>query len=93
MTIWKYEVKPDEFSVWMPEGAKVLTVQTQGKTAQMWALVNPDNRAKERKFVTFGTGHEIDNRLDLVYIGTFQAGWLVFHLFEILPDVPRLEVA
>jgi len=80
--IWKYEVRPDEFTVEMPNGAQVLTVQIQGESVQMWALVDPDAERVQRTFVTYGTGHPIMNASELVYIGTFQPRPLVFHLFE-----------
>jgi hypothetical protein len=81
-TIWKYNVGADDFSVEMPKGAQVLDVQFQGNLAQMWALVNPDNEMETRQFITYGTGHPIINSSSLEYVGTFQADWLVIHLFE-----------
>ncbi len=81
-TIWKYMVGADDFSVEMPKGARVLDVQLQGELVQMWALVDPDAEVVTRNFVTYGTGHPITNPDELLYIGTFQVNWLVFHLFE-----------
>lgn len=82
LRIWKYPVGVDEFDLEMPEGAQILATQMQIDTAQMWALVDPEKPLETRHFVTIGTGHPI-RYANLSYIGTFQADWLVIHLFEI----------
>lgn len=86
-TVWKFPIDPsDVIEVDMPEGAHVLTVQTQGDQVCMWALVNPDRPTERRFFRMAGTGHPIDEELGaLIWIGTFQlhGGRLVFHLFEL----------
>ena len=57
MTIWKYRVDPtDAFKLDLPEGAKVLDVQLQGDTVQLWALVNPKAEKHARTFRTVATG-------------------------------------
>jgi len=87
-TIWKYNVGADEFSIQMPIGAQVLDVQLQNGLAQMWALVDPTAEMTTRQFATYGTGHPInaDDHTELNYVGTFQCGILVFHLFEVHPN-------
>ena len=84
-TIWKYNISiEDTFSLELPQGAKILTVQEQQGEPQVWVLVNPDNKLEIRNFRLVGTGHSIEeNRLE--YIGTFQVlnGNFVGHLFEI----------
>ncbi len=86
-TIWKFPVKmPLEdnlFSVEMPEGAQVLTIQTQARLAQMWALVDPASPLEERFFRLYGTGHHINAEMGC-YVGSFQLaeGALIFHIFE-----------
>ncbi len=86
MTIWKYPVyMQDEFSIDMPPGAKILSVQIQGDSPQMWAMVEEESfgRTQRRRFKVVGTGHPITED-GLAFIGTFQlrGGSLVFHLFE-----------
>jgi hypothetical protein len=82
-TIWKYPLG-DTFpkSIMMPCGAKVLTVQMQGRQLQLWALVDPNQPYEPRRFSVFGTGWE--SEISGTYIGTFQldGGSLVFHVFE-----------
>lgn len=81
MTIWKFPLAvTDEQVIMMPEFSKPLTVQMQGKTPTLWALVNPDRKMTPRNFYTFGTGHPVSSSA-LAYIGTYQTGPLVFHVF------------
>ena len=88
--IWKFPLT-HEGAVEMPVGAKVLTVDAQfnerrEEQAYLWALVDPDPRVERetRRFRTVGTGHQIANAEDLIFIGTFMfaGGALVFHVFE-----------
>lgn len=84
--IWKYELKVDGVQkINMPEGAKILTVQTQFDNPCIWALVNPTNTLTVRNFEIYGTGHNIQIG-SRQYIGTFQvnSGFLIFHVFELL---------
>lgn len=87
LSVWKYEVLREErFAIDIPKGAELLTVQMQGNTAQLWALVEPDREKETRHFHLAGTGHPIGDDV-LQYVGTFQTRMgLVFHLFEVVPD-------
>jgi hypothetical protein len=86
MKIFKFpfEVK-DNFTVEMPDGADILTVQNQRETGCMWAICDPEARKVKRQFAVVGTGHEF-NLKAYAYIGTFQerGGVFVWHLFELL---------
>jgi len=85
LTIYKYPIEPRDFTLTLPERARLLTVQTQYSRPCLWALVDPEAPPEERHFVTYGTGHPVtDDPVRLTYIGTFQleGGMLVFHLFE-----------
>jgi hypothetical protein len=92
-TIYKYTIDPDTKvqTFVMPGCAKVLTVQMQGAAVCLWAQVNTDHAAEDRRFAVYGTGHSLpndDGNTSLNYIGTFQPNEggspLVFHLFEIV---------
>ena len=64
-TIWKFPLDvTDETECVMPVGSELLTVQTQGDTLCVWALVDPDPKAKteSRSFRIFGTGHVVEER-------------------------------
>lgn len=87
-SIWKFNLPslPGE-SIEMPEGAEILTVQTQGDSPMIWAMVDPQMKKENRFFVIIGTGHTIpDDGIKRNYIGTYQqmGGALVWHLFEII---------
>jgi hypothetical protein len=93
-TIYKYEITAGLNTIALPEDAEILTVQIQGETPYLWALLNTAKLKKDRYFIIFGTGHDIDMILKSTehkpyelhkYIGTFQmpAYGLVWHLFEV----------
>lgn len=79
--IWKYKLDGLISQIQIPIEAKVLTVQTQNEQPHIWALVNPNNEMETRKFTVIGTGHPFDDT-NMKYIGTFQDGPFVWHLFE-----------
>jgi hypothetical protein len=86
-TIWKYPLEiTDQQSVTMPEGAKILTAQMQGRDLCLWAIVDPDARHHEDRHIQIvGTGHLIEGLEDakqFSYIASVQMGALVWHVFE-----------
>jgi hypothetical protein len=88
LTIFKYPIPvEDHFTLELPKDAKILTVQTQRGTPQLWAMVDSETEKEVRYFRLSGTGHPLgEDYLRIInYIGTFQIenGALVFHLFEI----------
>ncbi len=96
-TIWKYSVPfAGEFTLDMPKGAEVLTLQLQEGEPVMWVAVDPDAEKEEIKFSLIGTGHAVDFELiQSNYIGTYQelGGKLVWHLFQHKYSVLRARVA
>lgn len=81
-TIFKYPIEVvDSQEIKMPIGAEVLTVQVQGDIPCLWALVESSVPSESRTILIFGTGHPVSG-LNNKYIGTFQLGALVFHVFE-----------
>ena len=88
LTIYKYPVLiKDHFTLELPVGAEILTVQTQRGTPHLWARVDSETEEETRYFRLSGTGHPLgEDYIRIInYIGTFQMenGALVFHLFEI----------
>lgn len=84
-TVYKYGIEIKyHFSVSMPAGAQVLTIQVQHGKPFIWALVDTEAQLAERHFRVAGTGHPIEDENPL-YVGTYQlhGGDLVFHLFEV----------
>lgn len=85
LSIWKYELQVTEAQVVrMPAGARILTVQVQRNVPCLWALVDEQAKREPRVFRVFGTGAPFD-AADAAYVGTFQDGALVWHLFEVKP--------
>jgi hypothetical protein len=84
-TIWKYPITvTDRFTLNLPKGAQILSLQPQHDQVCLWALVDPDQPKEARLFRLFGTGHAVEEGDRLSFVGTFQVqgGSLVFHVFE-----------
>ena len=88
MRVYKYEVPVTSiFMLYLPTGAKILNFQTQREEPTIWALVDetlPEEDTEQRTFFLVGTGHDVPDLSDLIYIGTtlMAGGDLVWHLFE-----------
>ena len=82
--IYKYDVLPS-FSLLLPAGANVLTVQIQDDTPKVWVAQSRAAGVEvgERHFRCYGTGHPFDLE-GKRYIGTFQQQEFVWHLFEVV---------
>lgn len=84
-TIYKYPIEvTDEQTLTLPVKAQILTVQMQGETPCIWAMIDTEeSRTKRIVIRVYGTGHPIAGSEDLTYLGTFQihGGQLVFHAF------------
>lgn len=82
--IYKYPLAAEDLqTVIMPEGAEILTIQVQGATPCIWALVDIEQPEERRTFRTYGTGHQVVT--NGTYRGTYQllGGDIVFHVFEV----------
>lgn len=79
--IWKYSL---ENVIEMPKGAEILTIDIQNGqlfNAQMWVKVDTENEVEKRMFEVIGTGQNFDDT-NRKYIGTYQDGPFVWHVFE-----------
>jgi hypothetical protein len=82
MLIYKYPLTANHIQyVNMPRGAKVLAVASQGSIPTIWAEVDPEAPMEIRSFCTCVTGGEAPGSA-WKYIGTYQSGWFVGHLYE-----------
>lgn len=77
-SVWKYPLGTRTMA--MPQGAEILCIQMQDGCAVAWALVDTEAPLASRTFGVFGTGHEVPP--DYTYVGTWQQGPFVWHLFE-----------
>ena len=85
--IYKYELEVTNVqTIDMPVGAKILCIQLQNFMPCIWALVDPDMPKERRTIEIFGTGHDVPDKGERKYIGTYQLmnGALVYHCFELL---------
>jgi len=91
-TIHKFPITiTDRFTLNLPKGAQILSLQPQHDQACLWTLVDPDQPKEARLFRLFETGDEVEEADRLSFVATFQihGGSLVFHVFEYL----RMELA
>lgn len=81
--IHKYQLLNETHSINVPEGAEILSVQTQNNVPCIWMLINPKETMFDiRTFFMVGTGNCFNQ--DGKYIGTCQLdrGSCVMHIFE-----------
>ena len=86
-SIYKYTLEDTDLqTVTMPQGAKILCVQTQRGAVCLWAEVDTDKPGEDRTIEVFSAGHEMrsDMGLSRQYIGTYQLfdGAWIFHVYE-----------
>lgn len=82
-SIWKWEIPiTSHFSLPMPKGARVLSVQMQNGAPVVWAEVSQDAAREARSFHVVGTGTPLPMGVSLKYVGTIQQGHYVWHLYE-----------
>jgi hypothetical protein len=79
-TIWKFELPTPICVVQMPVDAMVIRVGRQGAAVCLWAMVESDNALEDRLFAIVGTGRPIPHNGR--YLGTWDDGPFVWHLFE-----------
>lgn len=84
--IWKYPlILTGEQNVTMPVESKILSVINQaGGNIVLYALVNTGNVSRVvREIVIVGTGNPFpEDEENLVFIGTVEQGYFVWHIFE-----------
>lgn len=79
----------------MPEDSQLLGMLVQGGVPVIYSMGVPEAKRKIRIVKIYGTGHDIDEPvlvtdrsghplgLDaFTYIGSFQVGWFVGHVFD-----------
>lgn len=85
-TIYKYKVEATDLpSVIMPVYADILSARAIGDEIYVWATVDDTHPTIARQLAVYGTGHKIDENLNLRFIDTviMYDGKLVFHVFEV----------
>lgn len=81
MKIWKYPLEEGtEYRIQMPKGARILDLQLQDRVPTIWAQVDPEAEKETRSFRIIGTDQIFFDALE--YVGTYQEGYLVWHVFE-----------
>lgn len=90
LTVCKYPVPAqDEFTIDMPEGAKLLSYHKQHESGcgMLWALIDPSRPEVERHFRLADSDESICDDRALIYVGTALFDGEI-HLFE-LGDISK----
>ena len=85
MKIYKYEIEvTDQQTLQLPQQAEILSIQLQDGKIVLWALVDDKcELIKDNRFIEcYGTGHEIDDASELLFLDTIQYRGGVWHFFE-----------
>ena len=84
-TIFKYPISAThECLIDLPKGAKIISLKVQRGIPCLWAIVDTDAEIEKRKFMTYGTGHELPVNPG-TFIGTFLVNdFFVYHVFEVI---------
>lgn len=84
--IWEFELRVDDaLTIAMPQGSRLLSVQVQMGKPCLWAMVDPSRPRVSRRLAVRATGQSCDSLThELVgFVGTFQLGGFVGHLFDL----------
>jgi hypothetical protein len=82
--VYKYEINSGK-AIHLPHGAKINSVNFQGKKVFLWALVNPRKELDIRTFDVFSTGEAIHRNegYKLKFVGSaFKGDGDVVHIYE-----------
>lgn len=67
----------------LPRGARALSLQVQRGVPCVWWICDPDAPRETRALVVRGTGEPFSLLSASLYVGTWQDGNYVWHLFEV----------
>lgn len=83
--VWKYPI-PLQGAVTLdvPKGGTFRTIQMQREPC-VWVEVDPNAPTESRRLYVIGTGQPFDTNDVTKYIGTWQNGGFVWHLYEAHP--------
>lgn len=66
----------------LPKYAQILSVADQRGQGHIWVMLDPDLPREPRTILIYGTGQEVDPGKIGAFIGTYQSGVFVYHVFE-----------
>lgn len=85
MKIYKYLLNvTDHQVIKLPYVWQILTIQKQFDFFVMWALVDTNTKETEMEIEMYGTGEEVREKANKMYIATVQDGNLVWHFFRVM---------
>lgn len=81
-TIWKFAMQTFRETFSIPRRSTFLTTQLQDDVPTLWFEVDSEAATEQREFVVCGTGGPLPQG-NRKYLGTFQKGWFVGHIYEV----------
>ena len=90
-TIWKFLLDPQEEQIlFVPKGARILSVKTQRGTPCLWAEVDPDAPKTSLVVRMAGTGHPLGDLESFRFVDTVftHDDSLVWHFYVKEVDTP-----
>lgn len=82
--IYKFKLRAvGQQEIEMSKNAEILCLETQFGEPCIWTLVETDDEQEIKSFFIVGTGEPMPENPSK-YIGTYQKGEFVFHVFELL---------
>lgn len=87
--IYKYKLPSlgGELNIEIPEKGRICDINCQGEDIYMWCVVNTDSPMIKRKIVTIGTGWEISNPDNMMFLKTVHMpNGLVCHVMGIVDE-------
>jgi len=87
-SIYKYPFSiSNAFTLGLPRGAQILSVQVQDAQPVLWAMVDTEEVVQLREFRVFGTGQPMPDLPRVDFLATIQMDFLCWHIFVVRPDV------
>lgn len=93
--IWKHVMPMSgEFTLDLPQGTRLLTVQRQYNNPVMWVAADPTVPRASRRFFAAMTGQDLPDDV-INYVGTavLMDGSYVVHILELVPKSDGEDVA
>ena len=82
--IWKFQLQnTDRQTIFIPENAKFLCIQSQKEIPYLWYLVDVEIQTIPTTFRIIGIGHHIETDFNGKHLGSYQLmdGSFVGHVF------------
>lgn len=84
LSIYKYRIETKNIEINLPLGSQVLSAESQANGVVLYVLLNPEETRSQRfEIKVFGTGEDIHDLEDFVFMGTVKlyGERFMYHVF------------